>query len=280
MYELRSFENGFEYLEIQNEAAHAKIALQGAHIFEYQRKDEKPLLWLSKESKFENGTVIRGGIPLCWPRFGNLDRSLPQHGFARTMLFKLIGVKEINKTLTQLHLQLKSSQKSREIWDYDFILDVFFNISDRLEMSIKTTNMSAKEFLLTQAFHTYFHVDDIEAIRIEGLEDVAFLDTLSDTKDVENKPIQIDREIDRVYGGVQKDICLREGSKNIKIHAENSNSAIVWNPWIEKCSKMSGMQSDAYKKFVCIESANAFDDFRIVKAGESVSLSVLLIKQN
>jgi len=94
MYVVKQFDNGFKYLEVQNEAASAKIALQGAHIFHYQVKGEKPLLWLSEKSAFEEGIAIRGGIPLCWPRFGNLEKTLPQHGFARTSMFELIEVKE------------------------------------------------------------------------------------------------------------------------------------------------------------------------------------------
>lgn len=65
-----------EIIEIQNSYATAKIALQGAHIFHYQRIDEEPILWLSKKSKFESGVAIRGGIPICWPWFGiNEDKT-------------------------------------------------------------------------------------------------------------------------------------------------------------------------------------------------------------
>ena len=273
MYALRSFTNGFEYIEVQNSAAHAKIALQGAHIFEYTTEKDA-LLWLSQTSKFEAGSAIRGGIPICWPRFGNLDKSLPQHGFARTSLFELIEVKEISEDLTQVHLQLKSSAASKKIWNYDFSLDIVFHISETLSISMTTTNESAKEFLLTQAFHTYFQVKNIENITIEGLEGVEFLDTLTDTKSVETQALKIAAETDRVYFGVKKDICLREEDRKIFIHAENSNSAIVWNPWVEKCTKMSAMQAEAYKEFVCIESANAFDDFKTVKPDECCTFSV------
>ncbi len=273
MYALKSFANGFEYIEIQNSAAHAKIALQGAHIFDYVRSGSA-LLWLSETSKFEEGRAIRGGIPICWPRFGNLDKSLPQHGFARIFLFELIKVEEVNERLTQVHLQLKSSEISKKIWNYDFTLDIVFDISETLSISMKTTNEDAKEFLLTQAFHTYFQVKNIENITIEGLKGVEFLDTLTDTKSVENRALKISAETDRVYLGVKRDICLREDDKEVLIHAENSHSAIVWNPWIEKCSKMSAMQPEAYKEFVCIESANAFDDFRTLKPNERYTLSV------
>ena len=231
-------------------------------------------MWLSETSKFEEGTAIRGGIPICWPRFGNLDKSLPQHGFARIFLFELIKVEEVNERLTQVHLQLKSSEISKKIWDYDFTLDIVFDISKILSISMTTTNEDVKEFLLTQAFHTYFQVKNIDNITIEGLEDVEFLDTLTDTKSVESKALKISAETDRVYLGVKRDICLREDDREVLIHAENSHSAIVWNPWIKKCTKMSAMQPEAYKEFICIESANAFDDFKILKPNERATLLV------
>ena len=274
MYKHRSFANGFEYLDISNEAADAKIALQGAHIFEYRAKERESLLWLSDRSSFEKGKAIRGGIPICWPRFGNLDKALPQHGFARVMPFRLVSITEKNPRLTQVHLQLKSTPESREIWDYEFVLDVVFDISEKLTISMTTHNLDKRDFLLTQAFHSYFKVSDIDDVSISGLEGISFLDTLQDKRGLEDKALSIKSETDRVYEGDIGMIILKDKNKEVKISANNSASAIVWNPWVEKSADMSGMKSEAYKEFVCIESANAFDDFKIVKAAESRAIKV------
>ena len=273
MFEMKKLENGFEYIEIKNRAASAKIALQGAHIFSFKRSDEE-LLWLSSESAFENGTAIRGGIPICWPRFGNLDTSLPQHGFARIFLFELVSVHEESKILTTVHIKLKSSKESRKIWDYTFELDIFFYISETLKIEMKTTNSDTKEFFITEAFHTYFNISKIADVQIFGLENRHYIDTLIDKEVVQRGSIKIDKEVDRIYKESSSEIVLEDSEKKVRIEAFNSNSVIVWNPWIEKCAKMSGMQKEGYKKFVCIESANALDDFKIVKPNKSVSISV------
>jgi len=274
MFAMKKLENGFEYIAIKNDAASAKIALQGAHIFSFKRNGEE-LLWLSSKSAFENGTAIRGGIPICWPRFGNLDISLPQHGFARIFLFELVSVSEESKILTIVQMKLKSSKESREIWDYIFELDIFFYISETLKIEMKTTNRDTKEFLLTEAFHTYFNVSKITDVQIFGLENKRYIDTLIDKEVVQQRgAIKIDKEVDRIYKESSSVIVLEDSDKKVRIEAYNSNSVIVWNPWIEKCAKMSGMQKEGYKKFVCIESANAMDDFKIVKPNESVSIFV------
>jgi len=229
MFEMKRLENRFEYIEIENDAASAKIALQGAHIFSFKRSNEE-LLWLSSESAFERGTAIRGGIPLCWPRFGNIDKSLPQHGFARTFLFELVKVVEKSDTLTVVHMQLKSSQQSRKIWNFDFVLDIFFHISDTLEIEMKTSNKGAKEFLLTQAFHTYFSVSDIGDVVISGLDGKEYLDSLTGKEECQKADIFIDRKVDRIYKESTEYITLSDKEHEVNIEAKNSNSVIVWNP--------------------------------------------------
>ena len=276
MYEIKELPNGFEYIEIVNAVSSAKIALQGAHIYEYKRQDRDDLLWLSESSAFENGVAIRGGIPICWPRFGVLDASMPAHGFSRTSLFEFKALKEIDAKTTELRLVLKDSPQSRKIWDYKFELEVAFRIGETLEISITTNNCDTKEFMITEALHTYFDVSEISDVTIFGLEGSEFIDTLCDERRVETVPIKIDAECDRVYLKSNKGIYLEDKDRTLKIASEGSNSTVVWNPWIEKGSRMSGMKASAYREFVCIETANAFDDLRVIQAKESHTLSVTL----
>ncbi len=276
MYELKKLPNGFEYLEIKNDKASAKIALQGAHIFDYKRNDKTPILWLSEISDFKLGKAIRGGVPLCWPRFGNLDKELPQHGFARTFLFDLVDVEELDSNTTKVHLQLKNNEKSHKIWDYKFQLDFTVIISDTLVMKLKTTNKDTKDFEITQALHSYFTVSNIDEVKINGLDKKPYLDALSMKTQLQNGEISFSGEVDRVYQEVDSAITLEDKSRKINIQNQGSSSVIVWNPWIEKCSKMSAMKNDAYKKFVCIESANAFEDVRVIKVNNSHTLKTTI----
>ena len=276
MYELKAFPNGFKYIEITNASASAKIALQGAHIYEYKHQDKPDILWLSDSSAFENGVAIRGGIPICWPRFGILDASMPAHGFSRTSLFELKDVTEIDSETTEVRLLLKDSPQSRGVWKYKFELEVAFRIGKDLKVSMTTHNCDTEEFLITEALHTYFSVSEISDVTIFGLEGSEFLDTLCDERSVENTPLKIDCECDRVYFKSASEILLEDKRRTVKIASKGSNSTVVWNPWIEKGSRMSGMKANAYKEFVCIETANAFEDFRVLKAKESHTLSVTL----
>lgn len=261
--------NGFEYIEVKNEAAEAKVALQGAHLFHYARAGEEPILWLSEESDFELGKAIRGGVPVCWPWFGfNEDKSLPQHGFARTSLWEFVGSDEVDARTTVLTLRLTHDEKTLQIWHYKFLLELKITISDKLMLELKTTNLDDKPFKISQALHTYFSVSHILEVAIKGLDKKPYLDALTWKMEIQNGDITFEQEVDRVYQNVEGEIVLSDKKREVYIKNSGSSSVVVWNPWIEKTLRMSAMKPNAYEYFVCIESANAFDDARVLKPQE------------
>ena len=265
MTELKKLENGFEYIEVVNASAKAKIALQGAHIFEFTCRGRKDLLWLSEISDFELGKAIRGGIPICWPSFGMNNPDLPQHGFARTSMFELISGVDLDDKTTELLFKLSSSQETLKLWNYKFELELKIVITDTLTMILTTTNLDEKEFKLTQAFHTYFNIVDILHVEIDGLDKKPYFNALMSSTCRQNGKITFNKEFDAVFQEVEGEILLKDVDREISIKNDGSSSVVVWNPWIEKCSRMSAMKSEDYRKFVCVESANAFDDFKILK---------------
>src|SRR6266550_1331973 len=83
-----SFDNdGLISVDLLSDSAEARVFLHGAHVAYYQRRGERPVLFMSSKSNFEAGKPIRGGVPICWPWFGGRGPTpeSPMHGFARTM---------------------------------------------------------------------------------------------------------------------------------------------------------------------------------------------------
>ena len=183
---------------------------------------------------------------------------------------------ELNATQTQVTLLLKDSKETRKVWNKSFELEVIFTVGETLSVAMKTTNTDTKEFMVTQALHTYFDVSDIGDVEVFGLQNKPYLDTLTDEKSSDKQELTINAECDRVYQDVDRDIVLKDKNREININAKGSSSAVVWNPWIEKGSRMAGMRTDAYREFLCIETANAFDDEVIIKPGETHTLSAAL----
>jgi len=275
--EIKKLSNGFEYIEIQNSSASAKIALQGAHIFEYKRIEEDNLFWLSEISDFELGKAIRGGVPICWPSFGMNNPELPQHGFARTSLFEFVSSEEVDSNTTEIELRLTHSQESLKLWNYKFELLLHVSISDKLIIELKTRNLDDKEFKLTQAFHSYFKLSNISNAVVKGLDNKPCFDALTNSNFIQSVDIVFKEEFDKVFQKVDNELILQDKEKNISINNEGSSSVVIWNPWIEKCKRMSAMSDDAYKEFVCIESTNAFEDFITLKPNGEHTLKATII---
>jgi len=265
MIAFKTLENGFEYIDVSNEVAHAKIALQGAHLFHFASNNEKPLLWLSDTSDFEVGKAIRGGIPICWPSFGASNPDLPQHGFARTALWTLESSREIDNHTTQLTLVLHDTKESLKLWNYKFKVALRITLSYDVSLELETTNLDEKPLTLTQALHTYFTIDNIFDVTIHGLDNKPYFNSLTNTYEVNIGDIVFDKEYDAIYQEVDKPITLLTKNREITITNTGSSSVVVWNPWIDKCKRISGMRDEAYLEFVCIESANANADFKLIE---------------
>jgi glucose-6-phosphate 1-epimerase len=277
----KQLDNGYKYIEIQNDCAEAKIALQGAHLFHYKVKNKAALLWLSEKAYFEEGKAIRGGIPICFPWFGKNkeNTSLPQHGFARTVLWKVVLEEEVDECHTHIRLQLKANANTLEQWPYLFDLYLDVTIGNELGIALSVTNTDSKAFEISTALHTYFLVSNINTVRIKGLDESTYYNALDDSNYKQKDDILIQEEVDRVYSDPSDTITLLDGECKVKLQQEGSNSLVVWNPWIEKSEQMTDMYNDGYKSMVCLETSNAREDARIVKAGETHVLKAVISQE-
>ncbi len=266
-----------EYIEVSNALGSIKIALQGAHIFDFRVKGKAPLLFLSDTSHFKVGKAIRGGVPICWPWFGahDSDSSLPNHGFARTSLWTHVKTEETNKNHTKIILELKSSEETLKLWPYLFELQLEILMSDRLEISLITKNRGSKPFVITQALHTYLLIKDISSACIEGLDQTKYYDKLTDSCNNPQKgKLCFSSEVDRVYENVVKSLHVED----IEVQTIGSNTVVVWNPGMHFKNNFADLSE--YRTMLCIESANTLNDAVTVEAGASYLLKTILSQNN
>lgn len=278
MTEYKKFKNGFKYIEVSNKSARARIALQGAHLFHYEQEGKKPLLWLSETSFFETGKAIRGGVPICWPWFGKhkTDSSLPQHGFARNSLWELLEINESDEHSTEVKLQLKSSDESLKLWPYRFELLLRVTVARTLTIALTTKNCDEKVFEITSALHNYFAVANIDNVYVEGLDKTGYFDSVTKENKMQSGNVYISEEVDRVYQEVHNPLTLHDQDRTVHICTEGSSSAVVWNPWVDKCARMSDMKDDAYITMLCIEATNALEDARTIAPDEEHTLTAII----
>jgi len=278
MAEHKKFENGFEYIEVTNKSARARIALQGAHLFHYERVGGKPFLWLSETSFFEEGKAIRGGIPICWPWFGKhaTEPGLPQHGFARIFVWQLLEVNATDAYSTEVTLQLKTSAESLQLWPYRFELLLHITVSRTLTITLTTKNRDEHPFKIISALHSYFAVSGIDNVYVEGLANTPYFDALTKENRVQQGRVHITEEVDRIYQNVHYPLILHDRDRTLQVDGQGSSSAVVWNPWIDKCAGMGDMPDDGYKTMLCIETANALQDAQMPAPGEEHTLTAVI----
>lgn len=270
---LQKSENGFEYIEVKNSFAAAKIALQGAHLFHYQAAGKTPLFWVSQTSYYREGKAIRGGVPVCWPWFGphKKDTSLPQHGFARTSKWEVAEKKELSDGSSVVVLKLDKP------WEYAYALLLEIRVSEKLELSLTTTNLDTRPFGITEALHSYFRVGDISEVRLRGVAGCNYFDQIDSHKYTQEGDVVFNTEVDRIYYQPASILSVKDGSEEVKIGAEGSSSVVVWNPWIDKAASMVDVHDGGYREFVCVETANALDDERILEPSESHTLKMSVV---
>lgn len=261
-------------LRISNRHADAAIALQGAQVLEYTPRGAHPVIWLSERVEYKRGQSQRGGIPICWPWFGALERnpaavrslahgdSLPAHGLVRTRDWTIHSIRE-HDTHTEITLNFVTDSASQTQWSSAAELQLTVTVGATLRLELTTRNLGVQPLALTQALHTYFAISAIDKIHLTGFENTHYIDTLDDWFDHNQRDaIEFAAETDRIYLDVPNTVQLHDSGWNrtIRLRIENSTSAVVWNPWIEKSKRLSQFSPDAWRDMVCIETANVLDD--------------------
>lgn len=267
-------------IEVKNQLSEARISLQGAHILSWRPCNQDDVIWLSEEARFSAGKSVRGGVPICWPWFGahQSNDSFPAHGFARTVMWELSGVEQLDTGDTQIRFSLNTEDLSEELqkmWPYSTSVEYTITMGAALKLELKTTNNSAEELVIGEALHTYFNISDIKATQVEGLDKKEYLDKPDNFKrKKQNGFIDIKEEVDRVYVKTADDIIINNSLRKIKITKTGSQSTIVWNPWETVAEKMGDLGKGGYLQMLCVESANAAEDVIHINAGQSHNLCV------
>jgi len=261
---------------IENDLAHASIALQGAHVLSFQANGEAPLIWMSEDAKFVPGKSLRGGIPICWPWFGPhaTDESMPAHGCARTNNWKPVASAQNDDGSTSVSFELMQTEKTKALCSHPLNVQLHLTVGTHLHLILETTNLGDTSFTLGQALHTYFQVGDVSKASIDGFEGKEYIDKVKSQGDygvhkIQQGPINIASEVDRIYlnTGKRSEIIDPVLKRKIIIACEGSASTVVWNPWIDIATRMGDLGPDGYLKMLCVETTNAADDLIELAAG-------------
>ncbi|KAL5704758.1 glucose-6-phosphate 1-epimerase [Ranunculus cassubicifolius] len=268
--------------------AFAKVSLYGGQIVSWRNDRGEELLFTSNKAIFKSAKAMRGGIPICFPQFGN-SGCLEQHGFARNKLWTLDGdppplhASDSNGK-SFVDLLHKPSEEDIKSWphSFEFRLRVSLAANGELSMISRIRNINGKPFSFSFAYHTYISVSDISEVRIEGLETLDYLDNLCQRERFteQGDAITFESEVDRVYLTSPNVIAVidHEKKRTFVIKKEGLPDVVVWNPWEKKCKSMVDIGDEEYKQMLCVDGA-AIEKPITLKPGEEwtgrLELSVL-----
>lgn len=270
--------NGTVMINIETPAATAQICTYGAQVLSFKPSMvDEDLLFLSPQSAYGDGKAIRGGVPICWPWFGDDPSGYgrPAHGFARNQVWQVIKTGQADNGAVSVMLQLLPNEVSRKYWHCEFKLQFTITVGDSLSMALTTENTDMESFVISQALHTYFNIGDIENLHLRGLDNYHYLDkTLNFDQKLQQGDVNFVAETDRIYLQSPEQLFIEDAALNrrVVIQSQGSQTTVVWNPW-NKAVTLSDMDNDAYQRFICVETANAADDSIELAPGEAHTLT-------
>ena len=249
---------GMPKIEVATEQSTAEIYFHGAHITDFQKKGEAPLLFTSQFSRFTRNQAIRGGVPIIFPWFGSREGE-PTHGFARIVSWELHEAVTLPDGAVTLRFHLPELPESA-VWP-SFSANYVVTVTDKLGMELLITNTSADEnFNFETCLHSYFFVGDVNEIGIAGLKGVSYQDKADQfaQKTESADLIRISSEVDNIYLEARGAVEIHDRKLRRKILIEKSGSAstVIWNPWTSKAQQMPDFGNEEYRNMICIESGN------------------------
>ncbi|CAN6708917.1 unnamed protein product [Malus baccata var. baccata] len=219
----------------------AEVLLYGGQVVSWKNERREELLFMSSKATGKPPKAIRGGIPVCFPQFGNFG-SLEQHGFAKNRLWSVDSDPSPlapTNNQTSVDLILKSTEEDLKTWP--------------------RRNTDSKTFSFTFALINYLYVSDISEVRVEGLETLDYLDNLMRRERFTEQAdaITFDEEVNRVYLGTPTKIAMidHERKRTFVLRKDGMPDAVVWNPWDKKAKTIPDLGDEDYKTMLCVDSA-------------------------
>lgn len=271
---------GLPKVVINSPQCSGEMYLHGGHVTSWVPKGEREVFYLSPNSQWLDGRAIRGGVPVCFPWFGDKadDPKAPAHGFVRTKSWDLESI-EANGSDVTVSVGTKGSAETTKWWPHEFRLTCHATFGTKLKIELAVSNTGTSTFSFEEALHAYFRVGDVKQVAIGGLDSTRYIDKVDQRAvKMQSGDLQITAETDRVYLDTEHAIELTDadGRRLVTVHKQNSRNTVVWNPWAEKAASMHDLGAAEWKNFVCAETSNVGETTVRLNPGQSHSMSAFI----
>ncbi len=225
------------------------IHLHGAHVLSWKDRNGQERLFMSQAAIFQDGTPIRGGVPVVFPQFSGLG-TLPKHGFARIKRWQIS-----HQSPSQVTLTLADDETTRAAWPHAFKLNLTVTLaSDALTLELEAHNPGQAPYDFTAALHTYLACAEATTEQVTGLQGLSYKDSVTGEQHQDDAPaIAFGTDIDRAYHAANdREVRLAD----LHITQTGFPDTVVWNPGPATAAKIPDLhQPEGWRSFVCVESA-------------------------
>ena len=267
---------GYPEVVIAGKYGSAEVALLGANVLSYRPTGHGPVLFRPAKRDYNRGDSFHGGIPVCWPQFGNrFSKDLPQHGFARKMVFEVRGT-EYTEEMTEVTLGLRSDGETKKLWPHDFDLELKVIVSMKLNLQLTTTNTGKEPFEFSCGFHPYFLLRDRNAVTVKGLDGTTYFNGLTgQAHERQEGDLRMDRETDHIFGlppAPKHEFAILDPGlrRAIALVSSGNTKTVVWNPGPKDV--LADFEPDDWRKFVCVEPVSDWPGGGTLAPGETHEL--------
>jgi glucose-6-phosphate 1-epimerase len=251
---------GLFKVRVERPDVSGEMYLHGGHVTSWKPAGAHEVLFVSERARWQDDRAIRGGIPVCFPWFGNRsdDPAAPAHGLVRTKTWQLESVSE-NASGVTVSMSIESQQTSSQ-WstgDWRLVHRVTFGAELTLELVVTNTGTALLRF--EEALHAYYLIGDIDKVAIRGLVGIQYLDKTDSMREkLQQGRLAIVSETDRVYLNTIGTVDIEDRSlqRITRIRKEHSRTTVVWNPWAHLAQTLSDLHEDGWRQMVCIETSN------------------------
>jgi len=272
-----------EKVVLNHKGASAEVYLWGATLTSYKPASGKENIFVSPGAKFDGVKAIRGGVPVVFPQFGQPDKAMAQHGFARTSMWVVAGWND-KEDSAEVTFTLTESEATLAKWAHPFTLEYSVTLQESsLDLRLRVKNSGKTTFSFMALLHTYFEIPDIVHAGVRGLTGRTFLDKVDEGKEKveDNEKIVLPAFTDRVYLGSDpasvkvtiesKDAAFADTACGAIICGEQKPvDVVVWNPY--EVASPGDLPPPAFKNFICVEPG-LVSKLHELPAGETAELS-------
>jgi glucose-6-phosphate 1-epimerase len=271
---------GLPCVRVTTPRATGEIYIHGAHLTSWKPTGGEEVLFVSSKSKFQDGSAIRGGVPVCFPWFSARagDPHSSAHGLVRAKSWQLEGITHADHDVT-VALSTSADEATRKIWQGDYHLLFCATFGEQLRMELIVTNRGSYSFKFEEALHSYYRVGNIEHARLRGLDGVNYIDKTDGGREKrQHGDVVLTKESDRIYRKTLASVEIDDPTlrRRVLVAKEDSRDTVVWNPWSEKAKAMSDLGAGEWSGFVCVETCNIGDHAISLAPNQTHTMAALI----